>query len=885
VNLEAITITLNGREVSGRPGMTVLDLARESGVDIPTLCHYPHLEPIGACRICIVEDERSGALMASCVTPIAPGMVINTESPRVQESRKTIIKLMLASHPDSCLVCDKGNRCQLRKVASDMGVGFVDFQRIPQMAVIEEVNPFIERDLSKCILCAKCIRACQELVGEGAIDYLGRGFISKPATLGDLPLENSECTFCGTCVALCPTGAIMEKGRTYTGTTTTTVRTVCSFCGCGCGISLEVKDNRLVRARPDEDNPLNRGTLCVRGSYGYDFVHSPERLTSPMVKRNGNLEAVSWEEALGVVADEFKRIKETHGPNSLAVFGSSKCTNEENYLLQRFARCVLGTNNVDNGSRLYNSASHVGLWETIGCRDTTNSIDGLEQSQLILVVGANPTSSAPLVGYAIKRAVKRKDAKLLLINPQWTKLVSWAHLWLSPRAGTDLALLNGMAKVIIDEELLDKEFIASGVSGFEAFASGLSEYTPEYVGKVTGVPSEEICQAARLFAKANPVSIVYGNGITQYVNGASSVAALANLLMLTGSIGDEGGGMYALQRENNGRGASDMGSLPDFLPGYQSLDDAQAKMNFETRWDCQLPMGVGLTALEMIAGAKEGKVRGMYIVGENPSVSFPHSSLVSQVLESLDFLVVQDMFLTDTAKLANIILPASSFAEKEGTFTNFDGTVQRVREALKPIGDSLPDWEIILRLASRMNCSMPYSSPQEIMNEIAELVPFYRGVDYAQLDVKSYRLDKDKATSGQVNFSPAKYMQQPSPEDGYPLTLLVGTILYQFGTGSRSLRASRLKQFLPEAFVALSKLDAGELEVKDGDRVKVVSPIGEVATVAKVVDKLSKGMIFIPASFPESQVNELFGVILDPRTKAPALKTCQVRLERIGDHG
>ena len=883
--MEAITITLNGREVSGRPGMTVLDLARESGVDIPTLCHHPYLEPIGACRICIVEDERSGAMMASCVTPIAPGMVINTESPRVQERRKTIIKLMLASHPDSCLVCDKGNSCQLRKVASDMGVGFVDFQRIPQLAVIEEVNPFIERDLSKCILCAKCIRACQELVGEGAIDYLGRGFVSKPATLSDLPLENSECTFCGTCVALCPTGAIMEKSRTYAGTTTTNVRTVCSFCGCGCGISLEVKDNCLIRARPDEDNPLNRGTLCVRGSYGYDFVHSPERLTSPMVKRNDNLEAVSWEEALGVVADEFKRIKETHGPNSLAVFGSSKCTNEENYLLQRFARCVLGTNNVDNGGRLYNSASHAGLWETIGCRDTTNSIDGLEQSQLILVVGANPTSSAPLVGYAIKRAVKRKGANLMLINPQWTKLVSWSHLWLRPKAGTDLALLNGMAKVIIDEGLLDKEFIASRASGFETFASGLNEYTPEYVEKVTGVPGEEMCQAARLFAKASPVSVVYGNGITQYVNGANSVAALVDLLMLTGSIGGEGGGIYALQRESNGRGASEMGSLPDFLPGYQSLDDAQARMNFETRWGCQLPVGVGLTALEMIAGAKEGGVRGMYVVGENPVVGFPNSSLVSQALESLDFLVVQDMFLTGTAKLANVILPASSFAEKEGTFTNFDGTVQRVREALKPIGDSLPDWEIILRLASRMNCPMPYSSPQEIMNEIAELVPIYSGVDYAQLDAKGYRLGTDKTISGQMNFFSVEYTVQPSPEDGYPLTLLVGTILYQFGTGTRSMRASRLKQFLPEAFVAISEFDARELEFKDGDRIKVVSPMGEVVAVAKIVDKLNNGMVFIPASFPESHVNKLFGVILDPRTKTPAFKACQVRLERIGDHG
>ena len=375
--MEVITITLDGLEVSGYLGMTILDLARESRVDIPTLCHDPYLTPIGACRLCLVEDERSGVLLAACVAPITPGMVINTRSPRVLERRKAIIKLMLASHPDSCLVCDKGNRCQLRKLASELGIGLVEWQRIPQLDAIEEVNPFIERDLSKCILCAKCIRADQELVVEGAIDYIDRGFASKPATLNDVPLEKSECTFCGTCVALCPTGALMEKERTYGGTTKTTIDTVCPFCGCGCGICLEVKDNHLVRARPATESPVNHGTLCARGCYGYDFVHSPERLTSPLVRIDGNLQVVSWEQALDRVAAEFKRIKEEHGPDSLAILGSSKCTNEENYLLQRLARGVFGTNNIDNGSRLYSSASRVGLGWSIGFTGTTNSLDEL----------------------------------------------------------------------------------------------------------------------------------------------------------------------------------------------------------------------------------------------------------------------------------------------------------------------------------------------------------------------------------------------------------------------------------------------------------------------------------------------------------------------------
>ncbi len=884
--MEAITITLNGREVSGQPGMIILDLARESGVEIPTLCHDPLLDPIGACRICIVEDERSGALMASCVTPIAPGMVISTQSPRVQERRKTIIKLMLASHPDSCVVCDKGNRCQLRKIAADMGVGLVDFQRIPQLATIQEVNPFIERDLSKCILCAKCIRACQELVGEGAVDYLGRGFVSKPATLDDLPLENSECTFCGTCVALCPTGAIMEKERTYRGTTTTTVRTICPYCGCGCGVCLEIKDNRLVRVRPDEDNPLNHSTLCAKGSYGYDFVHSPERLPRSLVKANGNFEAVSWDEALVVVADAFKRIKEAHGSNSLAVFGSSKCTNEENYLLQKFARCVLGTNNIDNGSRLYSSASHVGLWETVGYHGTTSSLDNLERSQVILVIGANPPSSAPLVEYAIKRAVRRKGAKLLLIDPRGTKLTSWAHLWLRPKAGTDVALLNGMAMVIIDEGLLNKEYVAKKTDNFEALAKALQKYTPEYVEKVTGISAQEIRQAARLFSAASQASIVYGSGITQYVNGVSSVAALVNLAMLTGIIGDGGGGIYALQRENNGQGACDMGTLPDFLPGYQGLEDSQAREKFEARWGCHLPADAGLSALDMIIGAREGKIRGMYIMGENPAVSFPHSTLVRQALEPLDFLVVQDMFLTETAKLAKVVLPAASFAEKEGTFTNFDGAVQRLRKVLEPFGDSLPDWEITLRLAQMMNYPMSYSSPQEVMTEIAELVPSYQGVKYADLERKGQRFRKRELSNKLGRFSPVEYIPQPeSSENGYPYTLLAGTVLYQFGSGSRSSRSSRLRKFLPEAFVEISKSDAKSLKVKDGDKVKVMSPVGELTAAVKVTDTLNKGTVFMSVSFPESSVNGLFDIVLDPRTKSPALKACPVRLERIGSHG
>jgi len=896
--LETITITLDGVEVSGSSGMTILDLARESGVNIPTLCHDHYLTPTGACRLCLVEDESSGTLLASCVAPIRPGMVINTRSPRVMERRKLLIQLMLASHPDSCLVCDKGNQCQLRKLGSEMGIGLVELQKIPQLAATQEVNPFIERDLSKCILCAKCIRADQELVVEGAIDYIGRGFATKPATLNDMPLEKSECTFCGTCVAHCPTGALMEEEKAYRGTSTTTVDTVCPFCGCGCVLHLEVKDNQIVRVKPGE-SPVNHGTLCARGSYGYDFIQSLERLTSPLIKVDGDFQKASWEEATSRVAAEFKRLKEEHGAGCLAVLGSSKCTNEENYLLQRLARVVLGTNNIDNGSRLYGSASRVGLGRSIGFPGTTNSIEELENSEVIMVIGANPAISAPAVGYAIKRAVKYKGAKLLLIDVRPTKLVPFAHICLKPKVGTDVALLNGLSRVIIEERLFDEEFVARKTDNFDELSDSLKSYTLERVERVTGIPKQDIERAARTLAEAEWASIVYGNGITQHVNGVDSVMALANLAMLTGNIERRGGGIFALQRENNAQGACDMGSLPDFLPGYKSLDDEQAKSDFEKRWGSSLPSHAGLSAVEMIEQAETGKLKGMLIVGENPTSSFPRPSLVRKVLASLEFLVVADMFLTETARLADVVLPSASFAEKEGTFTNFEGRTQPVRKAIEPIGECLPDWRIILQLSEKMGQPMPYSSPQEVMNEIEELVPFYQrpasadlekeDVDWAELEsdsVRTKRLYKGPFPSGFGRLSPAEYTPPTDLSgNGYPLTLLSGSILHHFGSGTRSLRASRLKEFSPHSWIEISQGDAKRLRVGDSDPVKVVSSVGELTTVVKVTGSLPSGLLFMPISFPESPINELFDIKVDPRSKAPFLKSCAVRLERISHNG
>jgi formate dehydrogenase alpha subunit len=896
--VETITIVLNGIEVGGYPGTSILDLARESGVYIPTLCHDPNLTSVGACRLCLVEDERNGALLASCVTPISPGMVIKTNSPRVVEHRKKILKLMLASHPDSCLVCDKGNRCQLRKLAAEMGIGQVEYQRIPQTDVIEEVNPFIERDLSKCIMCGKCIRVDQELVVAGAIDYMHRGTAVKPATWNDVPLEKSECTFCGACVAVCPTGAIMEKERQYTGTATTMVTTVCPYCGCGCTLSLGIKDGRVVYARPAENSAVNRGTLCVRGSYGYDFIHSAERLRHPLIKVNGEFKETTWEEALTRVADELKRIKGSHGADALAVFGSSKCTNEENYILQRFVRSVLGTNNIDNGSRLYNVASRRGLGATIGYAGTTGSLATLEQSNVIMIIGADPDISAPIVGYAIKRAARFKGAGLIIVDPRRIRLTNFARLWLRPAIGTDIALLNGLAKIIIDEKKLDVEFVTRMTDNFTSWVKSLESFTPGKVEEITGIPRRDIQTAARTLAGAEKASIVCGNGITQQKNGTDAVIAIANLAMLTGNTGRRGG-IFALQRENNAHGACDMGALPNFLPGYQSLDDAENRKRYEERWGRPLPVRTGFNVLEMIKQAGEGKIKGMLIMGENPVAGFPQPSRVEKALSSLDFLVVLDLFMTETARLASVVLPSASFAEKEGTFTNFEGRIQRVCKAIEPVGESLTDSDIIRRLAGKMGSPMPYNSAQQVIDEIEEMVPFYRYSTYASADTKELetsevgssdagtrRLYKGLFPSGFERFTTSEYIAPENPTKGnYPFTLMVGSSRYHFNSGSRTSRSARLSRFSSETHVEISPSDAKHTGLSDGDKVRLVSAQAELITSAKISDALPPGLLYIPLSSPTAPVYELFGTNIDQRHNALALKVCAVKLERTIDNG
>ncbi len=891
--MEQITLSLNGSQVNGRPGTTILDLAQQNGIHIPTLCHDPHLIPIGACRVCLVENEATGALLASCVTPIAPGMVINTESPKVLEARRTVVELLLASHPDSCIICDKGNRCQLRKIASDLEIGQVRFGKTRHYYPIEDTNPFLERDLSKCILCGKCIRGCQELQGAWAIDYAYRGFDSKPATSLEVPLEQSPCEFCGLCVSLCPTGALYEKMRKYKGRETKRVRTICPFCGCGCGIYLELRDQEVIGVSADAENPVNKISLCVKGRYGYDFINHGDRLKKPLIRKNGELEEASWEEALDLVASKLEQIRGESGADSIACLSSAKSTNEENYLLQKFARAVIGTNNVDHCARLCHSVTVAGLAISFGSGAMTNSIAEIEDADVILITGSNTTETHPIIALRVRRAVM-KGAKLIVIDPRKIDITKYATLWLSQNPGTDVAWLNGLMHIIIEEDLWDKDYVEKRTEKFEELRETVKKYTPDFVEGISGIPQDRLREAARIYASGERATILYSMGITQHTTGTDNVKSIANLAMLCGNVGIESGGVNPLRGQNNMQGACDMGALPNVLPGYQRLSDQEAAPKFEKAWGRRLPANSGLTVVETMRAAEEGKIRAMYIMGENPMISDPDLKHVEAALKKLDFLVVQDIFLTETAQLAHVVLPSVTFAEKDGTFTNTERRVQRIREAIDPIAEARPDWQIICQLASRMGYKMNYEHPSQIMEEIAKLTPSYGGIYYDRLEKEGLQwpcpnrdhpgtryLHKDRFTRGLGLFQAVEYIPPAeTPDEDYPYILSTGRVLYHYHAGSMSRRCQGLDEIYPESLAEINPSDAQELGVEDGEMVRIASRRGEVEVKAKVTERAPKGVVFMNFHFNEAAANILTNPALDPVGKIPEYKVCAVRMEK-----
>jgi formate dehydrogenase alpha subunit len=876
--LKAITVTIDGREVSGRPGTTILELAKEMGIKIPTLCSHPQLRPFGACRICLVEEERRGALLASCVTTIAPGMVINTHSPKVLEARRVIVKLMLASHPDSCLLCDKGNRCQLRQIAADLGIGLVDYYKIPQYWEVDELNPFIERDLSKCILCGKCIRADHELVVQGAIDYQGRGFNALPATLFDEPLESSaECTFCGTCVTLCPTGALQEKGKRALGTPKQRVVSVCPYCPDGCSLWLEVSDGEIISVEPREDGSPNGVTICVRGHYGIDFICGEGRLTDPLIQDGEDFREVSWEDALGCIARSLLKIKKDYGGEAIGVLASGGLTNEEYYTIQKWARMTLETNNIDTSTRLSSASSQMALRDALGHGAMTNPIEALEKCDVIIVMGADPTESHPLVGYAIKRGITQRGGKLMLIDSFDSALERFSHLLLRPGKGTELALIFGMIHQLIETGNWDKEFVKRQVDGFEGLHTYAQRFSLERTADLTGISSSNLKKAISFFDHGRQVGIVYGRGVTQAENPYYLAAALVNVALLTGNIGRNGGGIYPLLGEANIQGAWDMGFVPELLPGNIDIDYARGREEFEREWGGAIPLTRGFTALEMIEAARTGKIKGMVIFEEDPLTTFPATELVEKALRNLDLLVVADLFPSRTSKLAKVILPAASFAEKEGSFTSIERRVQRLQRAIDPPGSALAAGEICSRLSEVMGFSLPPS----LLREITQSVPPYRGVSERGGFWGARNLYASGFPRGRARFIfPDRPLVQGMQNEGYPFYLRVGDLLFHQGSGRCSIHSRRLAKMGGEGYVEMNPQDAEAIGLGNGDEICIHSPHGKVRSRVQICDDLLPGELFLPWALGDRDWGKLFPLVMDPIAKGSPSRGCWVRLER-----
>lgn len=892
-------ITVDDRRLRAQPGDTVLQVALRNGIYIPNLCHDERLEPAGSCRLCIVEIEGVRGFPASCCMPVTDGMVVRTRTERVEAIRRTVLRLLLSDHPNHCLRCEANGDCRLQDLAYEYGV---DFPERPQerRALTErpDDNPFILRDDAKCILCGRCVRICEEVQGASVLTMAGRGFETRIATFGDGSLMDSPCVFCGHCVDTCPVGALVDKKRYGRGRAKdfTRVRTICSHCGVGCGMYLLVRDGRIVAVEADHDSPVNSGSLCVKGRYAYDFPHHPERLTTPLIRRHGHLEPATWDEALDYVATRMKAILVESGPDAFAGWCSSCCTNEANYLFMKFMRAVIGTNNIDNCARHCHAPTVAGLAATLGAGAMTNSIAELQDAPCIFAIGTNMTETHPVLALRVRKAV-RQGATLIVADPRRTELAELAKLYLPLRVGTDIPLLNGMMHVILNEGLYHKEFATERCEGFDDLRAVVAEYPPERAAEITGLPVHDIVTAAREFASAERAAICYTMGITQHACGTDNVLAISNLALLTGNVGRENSGVNPLRGQSNVQGACDMGGLPNVLTGYQRVDDPTVREKFAKAWGCQVPSDVGLKHTEAILRMGEKRIRCLYLMGEQPLLTDANATHARKCLQNLELLVMQDNFPTETIELAHVVLPAAGWGETDGTFTNTERRVQRVRAAIRPPGDARPDTWIICELAKRMGKEIGSGDAEETWNEIASVTPTMAGITYQRIEQVGLQwpcrtlddpgtpfLHADLWTTRKAKFVPVQHRPPTeNPDAEYPLILTTGRRLYQYHTGMRTRHSPGIDELAPEELVEINPKDAERLGIEDGDLVKVTSRRGEVVARAAVTTRSPVGTIFMSFHFRESPTNVLTNPALDPASGTAEFKACAVRVERVSE--
>ena len=899
-----VTLEIDGKVVTVPEGTSVMRAAVESGVTVPRLCATDSLEPFGSCRLCLVEIEGRKGTPASCTTPVEPGMKVTTQSGKLARMRRNVMELYISDHPLDCLTCPANGNCELQDMAGVVGLrevryGYEGANHLREEK--DESNPYFTFDPSKCIVCSRCVRACEETQGTFALTVKGRGFASKISP-GDMLFLDSECVSCGSCVQACPTATLTEKSVIEMGQPTDSVVTTCAYCGVGCAFKAELQGNEVVRMMPFKDGKANHGHSCVKGRFAWGYTTHKDRILSPMIREKitDPWREVSWGEAIGFAASEFKRIQATYGNDSIGGITSSRCTNEETFLVQKLVRAGFGNNNVDTCARVCHSPTGYGLKTTFGTSAGTQDFDSIDEADVVFVIGANPTDAHPVFASRMKRRL-REGASLIVADPRRIDLVRQPHIeakyHLALRPGTNVAIINALAHVVATEGLIDEAFVAERCdsASFNRWRAFVSEdrNSPEATESITGVPAHVVRGAARLYANAQNAAIYYGLGVTEHSQGSTMVMGMANLAMATGNLGRKGVGVNPLRGQNNVQGSCDMGSFPHEFSGYRHVSDDSVRAMFEEVWGVSLGGEPGLRIPNMLDAAVDGTFKGLYIQGEDIVQSDPNTRHVTAGLAAMECVVIQDLFLNETASFAHVFLPGSSFLEKDGTFTNAERRISRVRKAIPPKA-GMADWEITLALAKALGFEMSYSHPSEIMAEIARLTPTFAGVSYEKLD----RLGSiqwpcnDKAPEGtpvmhvegfvrgKGQFMLTEFVATDErTTDRFPLLLTTGRILSQYNVGAQTRRTANVTWF-DEDVLEIHPWDAENRGINNGDLVELASRAGATTLHAQISDRMQPGVVYTTFHFPGSGVNVVTTEFADWATECPEYKVTAVQVRK-----
>jgi formate dehydrogenase major subunit len=913
-----VVLEIDGRSISVPDGTSVMRAASQAGIGIPKLCATDMLEAFGSCRLCLVEIEGRKGYPASCTTPVTEGMKVSTQTPKLAEIRRGVMELYISDHPLDCLTCPANGHCELQDMAGVVGLREVRYgydgenhvyaktkqgEANPHFVAKDESNPYFTFDPSKCIVCSRCVRACDEVQGTFALTIQGRGFESKVSASQDNRFLDSECVSCGACVQACPTATLSEKSLIDRGQAEHSVVTTCAYCGVGCSFRAEMKGEEIVRMVPNKDGHANHGHSCVKGRFAIGYATHPDRINTPMIRKkiSDPWRIVSWEEAIAYVASEFKRLQATYGKFSIGGITSSRCTNEETYLVQKLVRAGFGNNNVDTCARVCHSPTGYGLKATLGESAGTQDFDSIEQTDVVLVIGANPTDAHPVFGSQMKQRL-RAGAKLIVVDPRRIDLVRTPHIkadyHLKLKPGTNVALLDTLAHVIVTESLVDEAFVAArcepeAFNKWRAFVAQ-DKYSPEAMEAQTGVPAATVRAAARLYATGGNAAIYYGLGVTEHSQGSTSVMAIANLAMATGNIGREGVGVNPLRGQNNVQGSCDMGSFPHEFPGYRHVGDKVVRGQFEAAWGVSLHDEPGLRIPNMFEAAVDGSFKGLYIEGEDIAQSDPNTQHVTAALEAMECVVVQDLFLNETAKFAHVFLPGCSFLEKDGTFTNAERRISRVCKVMEPKG-RYADWEVTQLLANAMGYPMQYKHPSEIMDEIARLTPTFHGVSFEKIDqLGSIQwpcneehpngtpvMHVDEFVRGKGRFMLTEYVPTSEKVNAvHPLILTTGRILSQYNVGAQTRRTANV-MWHDEDRLEIHPHDAEERGIQDEDWVGIESRAGQTVLRARISERMQPGVVYTTFHFPGSGANVITTENSDWATNCPEYKVTAVQVTRV----